>query len=88
VEEGNWWQELLERAKSVLKQVKPWLVYYRQRYCWQLERWLALGDRVCELGDVGRRLAIVSSNLEVVRKGLEILPFEKDLGISDAVSEG
>jgi hypothetical protein len=87
VEEGNWWQELLERAKPVLKQSNLGLFTDRSIVD-SLTGGCTLGDRVCELRDVGRRIAIASSNLEVVGKGLEILPFGKDLGVSEAVREG
>jgi hypothetical protein len=77
VEEGNWWEELLEKAKPVLKQSNLGLFITGRDIVGSFTSGCALGDRVCELGDVGRRLAIVSSNLEVVGKGLEILPFRK-----------
>lgn len=88
MEEGNWWQELLERAKPVLKQSNLGLFITDRSIVDSLTGGCTLGDRVCELGDVGRRIAIASSNLEVVGKGLEILPFGKDLGVSEAVREG
>jgi hypothetical protein len=88
MEEGNWWQELLERAKPVLKLSNLRLFITDRGIVGSLTGGCALGDRVCELGDVGRRLAIVFSNIEVVRKGMEILPFRKNLGVSDAAREG
>jgi hypothetical protein len=33
-------------------------------------------------------LLLFFSNIEVVRKGMEILPFKKNLGVSDAAREG
>jgi hypothetical protein len=79
---------VLERAKPVLKQSNLGLFITDRSIVDSLTGGCTLGDRVCELGDVGRRIAIASSNLEVVGKGLEILPFGKDLGVPEAVREG